>query len=289
MDSIRPERDELERHHLKPRKRAKAKQGESSAAATPPVEAYVRLSRPAQGALILTFVLVVTLAVIGYWQYSRQLQVIDQMQVQLAEASRQLKQSNLMIAQLQGELQDTDSTLQQSGNEVARQLKFLDSEMRKLWDISNKRNKKWIQDAQNDIKQLRQGARSLKGEVQSLEKLLVSQAQSLEQVQTNTSALSVRLAALDEVMMQTSEMVNGVGSGLTKVEERLKSAESTLFGHEKTMETLTGRLKETGDRLNRMQEQLNVVDKARQQLVSRYVTLDKRVSALEKASRAKAR
>ncbi|WP_369602076.1 hypothetical protein AAIA72_03590 [Hahella sp. SMD15-11] len=286
MDGIRPDRDELERHvkqHAspgQPRKRKSAVPGSPDTAKA--VEQYVRLTRPAQAALVIIFIMLVAIAVAGYWNYTRQIRVIDQMQAQLEEASRQVRQSNLVIARLEGELQSTDSTLQQSGNEVARQLKFLDSEIRKLWDVSNKRNKAWIRQAQKDIESLKSRTGGLSAELQTLENSFQNQSKLIEQIQTDATAMSVRQAAMDEVLSRTNESLSAVQVSLASLQKQVSEIQSGLQRQEKQTAALLSRLDKLEARLASTEELARVFDQARQQLVGRYLSLDKRLKAIEK-------
>lgn len=70
---------------------------------------------------------------------------------ELRTAKSTLEQASRRIAALEQRLRLTDESLSASEEGTNEQLTFWESEIRKLWDVSNKRNKKWIEDNQAAI------------------------------------------------------------------------------------------------------------------------------------------
>ena len=202
MDSIKPEKDEVDLHRNK-----KKRPPPTNDSAVSPV-AYangttVRLSRPAQWALFIIFLLVFGLAGMGYWQVKQQQNTIQALDSQLEEASRYISQSKLIIARLEGQITQTDATMAQSGNELARELKFLDSEVRKLWDVANKRNKQSIQNNQNSLKRMTTDIAAANATADEL----LGNVNKLEQEIRNMSALSEAVATVQAELKKQGEMI----------------------------------------------------------------------------------
>ncbi|NJN51480.1 MAG: hypothetical protein HC809_06575 [Gammaproteobacteria bacterium] len=96
------------------------------------------------GTSVLMAILVAGLMVAG-WFIATQHQA-------LAAAQQLLGQSEKRIAVLEERLQVTDAVMSESDKEVTDTLGKWQDEVRKLWDVTNKRNKGWIQENQAKIK-----------------------------------------------------------------------------------------------------------------------------------------
>ena len=67
---------------------------------------------------------------------------------ELRSAKSTLEQASRRIGALEERLRLTDESLSASEEGTNEQISFWESEIRKLWDVSNKRNKGWIEDNQ---------------------------------------------------------------------------------------------------------------------------------------------
>lgn len=68
------------------------------------------------------------------------------LQTRLDVAHGELDRSAARLDALEASLADTGRSLSEQGSETGDQLAFWESEIRKLWDVSNKRNKEWIEE-----------------------------------------------------------------------------------------------------------------------------------------------
>ena len=62
----------------------------------------------------------------------------------MAKEQKALEDAEQRIAQLESRLRMTDETMTVSENDTKKQINFWESEIRKLWAVSNERNKEWI-------------------------------------------------------------------------------------------------------------------------------------------------
>jgi len=95
---------------------------------------------------MLVFVIVLMAIMMGFGGYT------------LYEVQKKLERANGLLATGQANVIELERRLNATGTDVSKTLVSLDSqltvnadEIRKLWDVSNKRNKKWIQDNQSAI------------------------------------------------------------------------------------------------------------------------------------------
>ena len=94
---------------------------------------------------------------------------------QISTSSQELVNSyEDRVALLEEQLSIVDSVNADSMTGVASQLQFLDKEIRKLWDLSNKRNKVKILETESLVKDLKNKLKSLQDSSIKLNKLAIS-------------------------------------------------------------------------------------------------------------------
>ena len=82
-------------------------------------------------------VLVAAMGGAGAWQF-------HEVQQELKDTRAQLHSAEDNLNQVTGKVSATGETLNQSDSSLRSELKEVNSEIRKLWDVSNKRNRQWI-------------------------------------------------------------------------------------------------------------------------------------------------
>ena len=129
--------------------------GKGGGRTPPPRQAPPRSGGGNGGWIFLTLLLAVALAVACAYFYREITQLQGQMETRMGMSSEQLEN-------LQARLSATDESLDQSAGKLRETLdnqnKAIDKnedEIRKLWDVSNKRNKEWIQENQKTVQSLR--------------------------------------------------------------------------------------------------------------------------------------
>ncbi len=133
------------------------------------------------GTSIVLAILIAGLAGAG-WFIANQHQLIGKQQAALDAADNRLKL-------LEDRLRMTDEALSDTGDETKEKINFWESEIRKLWAVSNERNKKWIEDNRANIgklgKQVGEVAasqRTMKSAVDRHDKSLAQQQDIIDQL-----------------------------------------------------------------------------------------------------------
>ena len=300
MDTIKPEKDEVDRFRSQrgdaktPKEKVPAaKISTVDGGVTAPAASSVSLTRGAQVALVLVFIMVLVVAGFGFWQVRSQQDTIQAMEQQLSQARQYISQSKLITARLEGQINQTDATMAQSGNEMARELKFLDAEVRKLWDVANKRNKQWIQDNQKSIESLQSNLKAnidrtqgLAGEVTGL----LAMDESLSQFVSNQEnaladfkvANTGQIASLETA---AEELKAALGLAQNQSAEHFKALEASLAAQTQLsarLERELAKAQQLGQegRIKELENTLGSLDKTRNQLVQRFVDLDRRFNEL---------
>jgi chromosome segregation ATPase len=123
------------------------------------------------------------------------------------------------IQVLEDRLRVTDEALTDTGQDTKEQIGVWESEIRKLWAVSNERNKKWIEDNQAAIAKL----------TKSVEGLTASNRDMASAVGRHESAFREQQAIIDQItsiQLQLEQMV----STQRQLVERVNAASQSLSG-----------------------------------------------------------
>ena len=190
-----------------------------------------------------TAFLLVLVLVLGTW-FHRQLSGLQ------AVVDNRLSESTEQLGSLASQLSATDEEVTQTSDQVKQTLATHDSEIRKLWDVSNKRNREWIEKNQADIAslnkqraELNKAMQVLKAEVAAIskqnEQLVLArnqlqtrievQAETVKQLDTRLAAQQKQVEAINKLLpaMQSLARVEGAGGGignrLTEIEAAINA------------------------------------------------------------------
>lgn len=98
------------------------------------------------GMNLMVAVLIAGLAAAGWF-------IAEQMEMLKAEQAR-VSNANARLEVLEARLVATDSAMSQGGEDTKEQINLWESEIRKLWAVSNERNKTWIKDNERNVAKL---------------------------------------------------------------------------------------------------------------------------------------
>ena len=235
---MKPSRDELASRQGKPgRKRAH------------PVD--VKPAQPPaanrKGALILVVLLIVVGASGGGWLMWQE---VETLKAELSQSKQLLSESQTNLGDLQENIASQSTSLNKTGSKIQEQLDFHMSEIRKLWDLSNKANKPAINANEKSIADLKQGlatqtkqlaaTESAAKESKSALALLESQ---LQQGELQTEAMNTQLQAMEkqlgELSAQNKALKSMLAAQQSAIEKLQASSGKTL---QKTLKDITQRL-----------------------------------------------
>ena len=203
------------------------------------------------GLNVVLAVLVAGLVVAGWF-------VASQHQ-QLSEAERLLGEADQRLRRLEERLQLTDQTMSSSGDEVQDQLGFWEDEIRKVWDVANKRNKNWIVENQGNL--TRQGERlatiessvtSLKSSVSRHDKAFGQQAAMLDQL----AELQLQLRQVAEQQRRMTDQLNVARQGFASLESGL---ERRVANNEEAVEAIDAYRIQLNNRLNDVRNRIETL------------------------------
>lgn len=266
---MRPERDELDRFQNRKdgskSKPIKANHAAQSARPSPASEGH---SKP----VFLSFMVVVLLVACGAlaWAYMDQAARVSDLKEELDDAIGFVSQSKLLMARLEGELNLTGEQLEQSGSAAQKKLAFLDSEMRKLWGVSNDRNKKAIKSNADELAKLESA-------IAKTNKSYAAQLKQLEQGQKSFESVLLSVQSELKSLASQSSLVSGE---LAIIRESVNEDLDAMRGDLNTFNVLNKSLK---GGLDDNKQSIAAIDSHRKQLNERVIALDRNVNALQLA------
>ena len=201
--------------------------------------------------------LVLGLSASGYFLASQQ--------QALAEAEAARAQAEARLARIEDQLSLTGQALSETENETQSQINFWESEIRKLWDVTNKRNRAWIEENQAAVKRLKSD--------------LESQGSTVKSVAAQASDLKRALAA-------QAELVTDVKALKTRSNELLARQRSITDQLNATTQTAKALEATLAQRVKENEEAITAIDGSRRDMVRRLTTLSDRLTALEGGAQA---
>ena len=130
------------------------------------------LKRSSEGGLLIGFIYVLTFLSILF------LIIWQTFESESSKASEQLINERLML--IEDQLSIVDETNNDSLTDISSSIQFLDKEIRKLWDLSNKRNKVNIQNLTSQTAEIQSLLSKIEEDINSNQKKLTSIEQSLK-------------------------------------------------------------------------------------------------------------
>ena len=130
------------------------------------------LKRSSEGGLLVGFIYVLTFLSILF------LIIWQTFESESNKASEQLINERLLL--IEDQLSIVDETNNDSLSDISSSIQFLDKEIRKLWDLSNKRNKVNIQNLTSQTAEIQSLLSKIEEDINSNQKKLTSIEQSLK-------------------------------------------------------------------------------------------------------------
>lgn len=122
-----------------------------------------------------------------------------------AQVDAGLDKSGQRLDNLESLVSATDETLSQSADSIQGQLKTQMHEIRKLWDVSNKRNRDWIEDNQQQVKSLKASNTELKKTVETVRKEMAGVKERIEQARREQEKTRTQVDLLAESVQQLEQ------------------------------------------------------------------------------------
>lgn len=210
---------------------------------------------PKRGNGLIWLMVLLLLVVIGACGWLGQ-QVL-QLQQQQANSDNALQLERSRMESISAQVHETGSSFVETGNVLETKFSFFESEIRKLWDVSNKRNREAI--AENAA-QLKKSTQTFEAKLQALDKDRAAVAATVEKMNNRLASDNSALRTVIEVQNEQLLLMEGE---LELLKQRLNKLPNDLSA-----------------RVAKNEEAVRAIDASRQLLVKRYSELQQRLDDL---------
>jgi predicted nucleic acid-binding Zn-ribbon protein len=148
--------------------------------------------------LLVSLALLTLILVMGAWTYRE----VTDLNARLDTA---MDRSSQRLDNLESLLSATDENLSQSADSIQGRLEEQMSEIRKLWDVSNKRNRGWIKENEQALASVEQKTTDLQKSMESLRGEVSALREDVEKAVSERGKTRTQVEMLAETLQQLEE------------------------------------------------------------------------------------
>ena len=161
----------------------------------------------------ILFIALIAVAGGGAWQ-------LYALQESLSNTRTELRAAQNKLYKVTGDVSAADANISQADSVFRSELEVLTSEVRKLWDVSNKRNREWINENKAQIAKGDKKLETVSGNADRANRLVDASKKNADKVQKKLSELDQLLKAVTtEQLVANSEMTSGLALLKTDFEQ----------------------------------------------------------------------
>ncbi len=141
-------------------------------------------------------------------------------QEKLTEEKQRLDEANQRLLVLEERLSATDNAMLEEGQDTKQQLGFWEDEIRKLWAISNERNRNWIKENERGIKKIQATIDSLVSSSRDVQAAVDRHESAFDQQQgmiDQLASLELQLQQMVRSQRDLVDKVNKVNVAFSKI------------------------------------------------------------------------
>jgi chromosome segregation ATPase len=192
------------------------------------------LKQSSSGGLFIGFLYVLVFMSIfslGIWQ---------SLESKSIESASKLFNERLVV--IEEQINIADETNNDSLSDISSSIQFLDKEVRKLWDLSNKRNK-------TNIAKLTKATQKLELSVESINKMLNDSSKLIE---ANKKNLQINRESINNLSLTNSEIEN--------IQITLKTIETQLILIDDSVQALNNYKKQLNQSISEIQTEISLMN-----------------------------
>ncbi|GLQ30964.1 hypothetical protein [Litoribrevibacter albus] len=256
------------------------------------VETTVKESPSGSGgmfAIIVSLILAVLLAGMGYWVADQ----FDRVYDQFDRTNQQINLLSQRVQVLEGKLDISNDSVASSEAAFRATLKEHDSEIRKLWGVSYDRNRKSIQDQEKEIASLKASSKSVKSQTDKISASLTKVDQKVNEL--TKLKLSDALASIRQDIKQSSDLINALSQKINPYLPKLEEYQASITANTKQIKDLNDELLRSvtdlqiqlnddslDKEVNKLSKLIESIDKNRTRVNAELVKLSGKVNDLQK-------
>ena len=153
------------------------------------------------------------------------------------------------LAIIEEQINIVDETNNDTITDISSSIQFLDKEIRKLWDLSNKRNKANIQKLSEQTIKIEQLLKSLEDEVSNNQSTIINMRDSIDQnisniqelgisaddlsiIRLNLSSIDTQLMLLDDTVQALNNYKNQLNQTILEIQTQINTTQSQRMSDE---------------------------------------------------------
>jgi len=200
------------------------------------------------GTNLLLVVLIAGLATAG-WFLANQHEMLKGGQRDLAQAQDRIKV-------LEDRLRVTDEALTDTGQTTKEQIGFWESEIRKLWSVTNERNKKWIEDNKAGIAKLTKTVDNLASSNRDLATAVGRHESAFKEQQAIIDQITSVQLQLQQIAATQRQLVDRVNSSSQTVASLQAGLAKKVTDNEQAVASMDAYRVQTNNRLAEIERRL---------------------------------
>ena len=170
--------------------------------------------------LVIPFVLLIFSGFFFYWFYTG-----------LKQQQNNLNQINTRLIDIEESFQSQSNFAEERVGSILQDIKLLNSEVRKLWDLSNKRNKKNIALLENQVNEITQAINLNSKDFELINNNLKKLNTSMFDLQgriAKLSSLELKAGIYDQKFNDLNEAINSIDAYRLQINQRLLEIDQQL-------------------------------------------------------------
>ncbi|WP_111657198.1 hypothetical protein [Isoalcanivorax indicus] len=223
--------------------------------------------------ILATLVLLFITLAMGAFMFRELSAVRGQLDSRISESSEQL-------GSLASQLSATDESLTQSSGKVQEQLDLHLSEIRKLWDVANVRNRGWIEENQKAVKALQEKLTAQERAVAALRNELNTAKKAVETAQAQAKQAADQAASAGREVQQHTVARNQMQTQIELARETIGELETRSRNQQRAIDEVRAALRgdngDLGTRIKEIESAINAFDAYRREVNNRLDTLERR-------------
>jgi chromosome segregation ATPase len=203
------------------------------------------------GTNLMVALLIAGLVLAG-WFIANQRQMLAEEQTRLSAASDR-------IAKLEDRSMATDSALSQEGQDTSQKIGLWESEIRKLWAISNDRNKNWIKDNERGVSKLNKTLNGIEASNRDLKASVGRHDSAFAQQQALIDQLTSLELQMQQIVRGQRDLVDKVNSATQSVASMRASFSGKVDDNSEAIQSIDAYRVAVNSRLGDMERRLNTL------------------------------
>ncbi|NKC00999.1 MAG: hypothetical protein GKR90_21235 [Pseudomonadales bacterium] len=202
----------------------------------------------------LNFVVVLLVAglVLGGWFIANQQQMLQAEQARVTQASDRIKK-------LEDRLIATDSALSQGGQDTQEKIGFWESEIRKLWNVSNERNRKWIKDNERNVDKLNKTLNGIEASNRDLKASVGRHESAFDRQQALVDQLTSLELQMQQIVRGQRDLVDKVNAATQSVSSMRSSIAGKVDDNSEAIQSMDAFRVAINSRLADLERRLNSI------------------------------